>query len=256
MILAGIDHAWACTKNPTAIVIGTCDGGILQVTDVQASVLSVDGILERLLGINGLTGVAIDASLIIPNVTGQRTCERELSAHYGKMGASCHASNLTLYPNAASVALSRKLEEHSFTHLGTKKWQIECYPHPAIIEIFGLPERLKYKKGRVAEKKAGQKRLASLISGLSNSPTLPLRLGSDVRELVDPTHIDAVRGKALKSNEDMLDAIICLYVAGLYAIGAKHRVFGDTSEGYIWVPASGVIEPLGDSLETSETEAG
>ena len=110
MILAGIDHAWACTKNPTAIVIGTCDGGILQVTDVQASVLSVDGILERLLGINGLTGVAIDASLIIPNVTGQRTCERELSAHYGKMGASCHASNLTLYPDAASVALSKKLE--------------------------------------------------------------------------------------------------------------------------------------------------
>jgi predicted RNase H-like nuclease len=238
MILAGIDLAWACTKNPTAIATGTYDGGILQVTDVHASVLTVDGIVESLLDIEGLTGVAVDASLIIPNISGQRPCERELSAHYGKMGASCHASNLTLYPAAASVALSRKLEEHSFTHLGTEKWQIECYPHPAIIEIFDLPERLKYKKGRVAEKKAGQKQLASLISGLSNSPTLPLRLGSGVREFIDPAHIDAQRGKALKSNEDMLDAIVCLYVAGLYAIGARHRVFGDTTEGYIWVPAS------------------
>jgi predicted RNase H-like nuclease len=238
MILAGIDLAWACTKNPTAIANGTYDGGILQVTDVHASVLAVDGILERLLDINGLTGVAIDASLIIPNVTGQRACERELSAHYGKMGASCHASNLTLYPDAASVALSRKLGEHDFKHLGKETWQIECYPHPAIIEIFGLPERLKYKKGRVAEKKAGQKQLASLISGLSTSPILPLRLGSDVREIIDPAHIDALRGKALKANEDMLDAIVCLYVAGLYAIGARHRVFGDTTEGYIWVPAS------------------
>jgi len=238
MILAGIDLAWACTKNPTAIAIGTYDSGILQVTDVHASVLPVGGIVNRLLDINELTGVAIDASLIIPNTTGQRTCERELSSHYGKMGAACHSSNLTLYPYAASVALSKKLEEHSFKHLGTDKWQIECYPHPAIIEIFGLPERLKYKKGRVAEKKDGQKQLATLISSLSNSPTLPLGLGSDIQELIDPAHIDALRGKALKSNEDMLDAIICLYVAGLYAICAKHRVFGDTTEGYIWVPAS------------------
>ena len=222
MLLAGIDLAWACTKNPTAIATGTYDGGILRATHVNASVLGVDGIVDRLLDINGLTGVAVDASLIIPNVTGQRACERELSSHYGKMGASCHASNLTLYPDAASVALSRKLEEHGFKHLDTEKWQIECYPHPAIIEIFGLPERLKYKKGRVAEKKAGQKQLASHISSLSNSSILPLRLGSDVQEFIEPAHIDALRGKALKSNEDMLDAIICLYVAGLYAIGARH----------------------------------
>ena len=208
MILAGIDLAWACTKNPTAIATGTYDGGILHVTHVNASVLTVEGIVERLLDIEGLTGVAIDASLIIPNISGQRPCERELSAQYGKMGASCHASNLTLYPDAASVALSRKLEEHDFKHLGTKKWQIECYPHPAIIEIFGLSERLKYKKGRVAEKKAGQKQLANLILGLSNGPTLPLRLGSNVREIIDPAFIDALRGKALKSNEDMLDAIM------------------------------------------------
>lgn len=240
MILAGIDLAWACTKNPTAIAVGTCDGCILEVTHVDASVLPVEGIVERLLDINGLTGVAIDASLVIPNVTGQRACERELSSHYGKMKASCHASNLTLYPNAASVALSRKLEKHDFMHLGREKWQIECYPHPAIIEIFGLFERLKYKKGGVAEKKAGQKQLASLISSLSNSTTLRLRLGSDAREIADPAHIETLRGKALKSNEDMLDAIICLYVAGLYAIGANHRVFGNTTEGYIWVPTSEV----------------
>lgn len=238
MILAGIDLAWACTKNPTAIAVGAYDGGALQVNHVHASVQTVDGIVNRLLDSDGLTGVAIDASLIIPNVTGQRVCERELSAHYGKRGASCHASNLTLYPAAASVALSMKLEEHGFNHLGTGKWQIECYPHPAIIEIFGLSERLKYKKGRVTEKKAGQKQLASFISGLSTSSILPLRPGSAVQEFIDPAHIDALRGKALKSNEDMLDAIICLYVAGLYAIGARHRVFGDTSEGYIWVPAS------------------
>ena len=133
MILAGIDLAWACNKNPTAIAIGTYDGGILHVTHVNASKLTVDSIVERLLDINGLTGVAVDASLIIRNATGQRPCERELSAHYGKMGASCHSSNLTLYPDAASVALSKKLEVQDFKHLGAEKWQMECYPHPALI---------------------------------------------------------------------------------------------------------------------------
>ena len=245
MILAGIDLAWACTKNPTAIAVGTYDDAILHVTHVDASVLTVDGIVNRLQDINGLSGVAIDASLIITKVTGQRTCERELSSQYGRMGASCHSCNLTLYPDAASVSLSIKLDEHGFKHLGTVKWQIECYPHPAIIEIFGLSERLKYKKGRVAERKAGQKKLASLISCLSSSPTLPLCLGSDIRKIIDHAHIDALRGKALKSNEDMLDAIVCLYVAGLYAIGAGHRVFGDTTEGYIWVPAGKVTGPSG-----------
>jgi hypothetical protein len=43
-----------------------------------------------------------------------------------------------------------------------------------------VTERLKYKKGLIAGKKTGLKQLASLISDLSNNPTLPLRLGSDV----------------------------------------------------------------------------
>lgn len=33
-------------------------------------------------------------------------------------------------------------------------------------------------------------------------------LGSDPYFFIDPAHIDALRGKVLKSNEDMLDAII------------------------------------------------
>ncbi len=49
-------------------------------------------------------------------------------------------------------------------------------------------------------------------------------------------------GQALKSNEDALDAIICLYIAGLYAIGFQGQVFGDKSSGYIWVPGDVCID--------------
>ncbi|MES9888067.1 MAG: DUF429 domain-containing protein [Candidatus Sedimenticola sp. 6PFRAG1] len=241
MKLAGIDFAWLCNKNPTAIALGDLADGVLNVTSVEVSVLPVDQIVKKVLSEEGLSGIAVDASLIIPNQTGQRSCEIAISKHYGAMGASCHASNLTLYPEAASVELSLILGENGFAHLSTLKWQIECYPHPSIIEIFGLPRRLAYKKGRVAEKKAGQKQLASLIKRLSSSPVLPLHLNPDVYMYLDESHVDSLRGKGLKSNEDALDAIICLYIAGLYANGAPGRTFGNTDDGYIWVPQGNVL---------------
>ena len=39
-------------------------------------------------------------------------------------------------------------------------------------------------------------------------------------------------------NEDYLDSLICLYIAGLYAVGHPGELFGDTVSGYIWVPGA------------------
>lgn len=236
MKLAGIDLAWHPEKNPTAIAVGILEEGHLTVSAVEVSVLSVSQIAEKLLSAGELAGVAVDASLIIPNVSEQRACEKEISRCYGGMGASCHASNTTLYPEAASVSLSQKLYSNGFEHLGESKWQIECYPHPAIIEIFGLSRRLAYKKGRVADKKSGQKQLAQLVKSLSCSPVLPLHLTQDVFEFFDEPNIDSLRGRKLKSNEDALDAVVCLYIAGLYSISASGQTFGNVKDGYIWVP--------------------
>ncbi|MEJ2621329.1 MAG: hypothetical protein P8163_14015 [Candidatus Thiodiazotropha sp.] len=102
----------------------------------------VNQLLQRLSALCDLSGIAIDASLMIPNQQGQRRCEKALS----------------------SVALSRHLVRQGFQHLGRKKWQIECYPHPAMIEMFRLDRRLSYKKGLVAEGRAGQKQLADPIT--------------------------------------------------------------------------------------------
>ncbi len=42
--------------------------------------------------------------------------------------------------------------------------------------------------------------------------------------------------RELKDNEDGLDAVFCLYIAGLFAVGAPIRCFGDRDAGYIVVP--------------------
>ena len=234
--LAGIDLAWHSDNNPSALAFGELSDGVLEVTDVIPAVYSIEKIVGQLNSTDQLQGVAIDASLIIPNESGQRRCEKEIARHYGSRGAACHASNTTLYPDADSVKLSKTLSLQGFEHLGKDKWQIECYPHPAIIEIFGLERRLYYKKGRVADKKAGQKRLASLITGLSKNHLLPLRLNDHHGQYFDHDHINSLKGKTLKSNEDALDAIICLYIAGLYTVDAPSRFFGNIDDGYVWIP--------------------
>ena len=237
-LLSGIDLAWRSERNGTGIAFGLLQHDQLLVTDVATGLVSLDAVLAKIDRQDSLQGLAIDAPLIIRNASGQRPCERLIGAHYGARKASCHTSNLRLYPDASSVRLSQALETRGFAHLGasTGKWQLECYPHPAIIEIFGLKERHAYKKGRVAGRRAGQRALARYIAQLAVSPVLPLLLASGMDDCLSEDRIHKLCGAALKHNEDLLDALICLYVAGLYAKGLRARVFGDTQDGYVYVP--------------------
>ena len=116
------------------------------------------------------------------------------------------------------------------------KWQIECYPHPAIIECFDLPERLAYKKGSVADRKLGQIELAKLILSLECSRLLPLFIPKNLKRHLSHEYIRSLKGRLLKTNEDALDAIMCLYIAAIYSINAKSTAYGDKELGYIFVP--------------------
>jgi predicted RNase H-like nuclease len=236
MILAGVDLAWQSEKNPSAIAIGNLTENVLTIDEIQPAIYGFENVFKYLDGIDRLIGISIDAPLIINNQTGQRACEKGIGKTYGSRHASCHTSNTKLYPNAKSVQLSTRLSEYGFNHLDIVKWQIECYPHPAIIEIFGLPERLKYKKGRVSEKKIGQHKLATLIQSLGRSQILKIVFNNVTNQILDRDFIESLQGKSLKSNEDALDSILCLYISGLYAINHAGNVFGNVDSGYIWVP--------------------
>ncbi|WP_114435546.1 DUF429 domain-containing protein [Marinobacter nauticus] len=181
------------------------------------------------------------APLIIRNQTGQRECERAVGSEYGARHASCHTSNLTKFPDSDAVLLSKRLVDEGFTHLGSTSecWQIECYPHPALIELFELPMRLPYKRGRVGEKRSGQTTLAQLLSSFKGAGHLILEVPEKFRHYFNPEHIDQLKGKALKHNEDVLDSVICLVVAAFYQLGVQDRVFGSVEDGYIYVPDLG-----------------
>lgn len=236
MKLAGIDLAWQGEHNPSAVAIGCIQSNQLVLESLEPTVYGLTRIVEHLTKQEGLQGIAIDAPLIIKNESGQRGCEKALSREYGSRKASCHTSNKRLYPEALSVELSSILQAQGFDHLAMNKWQIECYPHPAIIECFDLPERLAYKKGSVADRKLGQIKLARLILSLERSRLLPLLIPKEFKRHLSGEYIRSIKGRLLKTNEDALDAILCLYIAGLYSIKARSTVYGDKELGYIFVP--------------------
>lgn len=239
MKIVGIDLAWQSENNTTALAIGGLHGGMFRIEIVYEALAGLDEIVDVVHQEGGVQGVAIDAPLIITNQSGQRLCERELSKVYGGRGASCHSSNLTLYPNPTSLTLSTRLQEKGFKHLMPAvrgRWQLECYPHPAIIEIFGLSERLPYKKGRVAEKKQGQANLAKHIKSLEESQTLRLKIEKGAEQFLNEKRIFSNKGADLKKNEDALDSIICAYIGALYASSVSEKTFGSIETGYIYVP--------------------
>jgi predicted RNase H-like nuclease len=239
MRIIGIDLAWQSERNTTALAVGELHDGCLRITKIYDSLASLNDVTGVIESLDDVSGVAIDAPLIIENNSGQRDCERALSKEYGSKKSSCHASNKSLYPNAPSTALANYLSERGFAHLGRpneERWQIECYPHPAIIELFGLPERLAYKKGKVGEKKQGQVKLSNYINALKTSKVLALSTNSEVAEHLVEESILSKSGKAMKQNEDALDSIICTFIGALYASNKPSNVFGTVGAGYIYVP--------------------
>ncbi len=237
MVLAGVDLAWQSEKNGSGLAFGVVESDRLRVLEAYSAVVGLKAIRAGLARYPKLTGLAIDAPLIINNAQGQRECERLLARRYASRKASCHASNLNLYPAAASVELSKELQVRGFAHAPSRgNFQLECYPHPALIEIFGLPERLAYKKGKVFERRNGQIVLAGLLENLQSSPVLSPEYPAALTDRMRPAYIESLRGQALKDNEDLLDAIVCLYVAALFAKRQPGQVFGTTQDGYIYVP--------------------
>ena len=239
MKILGIDLAWKSERNTTAIAVGELSGKEFRIVNIDKSLSNLEAV-KNIINIDpSIYGISIDAPLIINNESGQRICETELSRVYSGRKAGCHTSNTRLYPNASSVELSNFYLENGFRHLGDYRremWQIECYPHPAIVEIFDLPERLPYKKGKVSEKRKGQVILAGYIANLESSSVLKLTFDDLVVDILNRDIIESNRGHKIKESEDALDSIICAYIGALYATSVKHQIFGSVEKGYIYVP--------------------
>ena len=185
--------------------------------------------------------VAVDAPTIINNPTSMRLCDRLTHRYFGRYHAGCYPANLNSRFAERTIGFSKSLSDRGFqqaVNIQPKlvgRYQIEVFPHPATINLFGLTKIIKYKKGKIAERRRELKRLRGYITDVL--PSLAPSLDSLALQQI-PEILDTQTGKELKAIEDMLDSILCAYVAAYwwYWGTEKNLVLGDLDTGYIVIP--------------------
>lgn len=235
MRFLGIDFGWQ--EKPSGLAVLDWNGHSLCFSAMErrnsiAEVLAwVD---EETLDQQAL--IAVDAPIIVRNTSGMRGADRLMHTHFGKYHAGAYPANLQRPFAALTTRLGEELLERNVEHADSiiprkpGRFQIEVFPHAAIVELFDLDRIIKYKKGLVASRFQELKRYRDLLrTGLPRlNPSLTLSSLPSFEQ----------RGPQMKNVEDQFDAVICAYVGAYwwYWGDAGSHAFGSAKEGYIVVP--------------------
>lgn len=244
MRFVGLDLAWSPRNTSGAVVLGWDGTAARPIAweDALTDDAAIVGFIAHEIG-DGPALVAADAPLVVRNETGSRPCDRAVSSAYGHAEAGARPVSLrSVGPHMRGEKIVARLEEIGVRHSPTVRRQalvrqvVEVYPHPGMVELFGLTKTLKYKA--CPERPypllwAELGRLRDLLRSLSTYE--PILEGGSLLDAQDP---HGLRGRVLKRLEDLLDACFCAYTAlHIWYWGeAGYRRFGDLESGYILVP--------------------
>lgn len=186
--------------------------------------------------------IAVDAPTLIPNARGMRVPDKLTHKYFGRYHAGCYPANLQRPFAERTVAFGLSLEERGFLHAPQiipqtrGRYQVEVYPHAAMVQLFQLERILKYKKGKLAERKVELKKLQSYTQEVLPQLIPVMALGEFHGTIAQP--LEGLRGSELKALEDQLDSLICAYIGAYwwYWGESRNQVLGDRATGYIIVP--------------------
>jgi predicted RNase H-like nuclease len=237
-VFAGIDLAWG-QRARTGLAVVDATGRLVASASVVTDVEITD-FLEPYAA--QLATVAVDAPLIVTNPTGQRPCEREITAVFGRYGAGTHPANTSnpLFDRPRGATLAARLGwTIDPAHVGRPGDPVclEVYPHPAMVGLFGLPYTIPYKGKRGRDLASLKAAYEVLLDGMERHfPELDLR-SSQRWTALRAAVAGAQRKAELERIEDEVDAIVCAYLAWLWSNrpGAL-QVYGDVTSGYIVAP--------------------
>jgi predicted RNase H-like nuclease len=235
MHFVGLDLAWG-EKNSTGVAAVDSDGRLLHVGAAQDDA-SIEAAVSPYVSNDCL--VAIDAPLIVKNLTGHRPCEAALNHDFQRFDAGARPAYAEKPefndPRGARIATALTLDMDPLS--SSPRRAIEVYPHPATIALFGLEKTLKYKRGPFEVRQSELLQLMTLIEGLDKA-TPRLRVNHNVSWVELRRRIAAAtRPAQLDRDEDPVDAVLCAYVA-LYWYHRPEDVtlYGDFATGYVITP--------------------
>lgn len=238
MKFIGIDLGWK--SQPSGLCCLELEDGKLQLLDLgrQEAIADILTWIDKIVQSEAPAMIAVDAPTLIPNFTGSRLPDKLSHKYFGKYHAGCYPANQNLAFAERTINFGLELESRGFVHAPTiepqtpGRYQIEVFPHPAIVNLFGLERILKYKKGRISDRRLELIKLQNYILEILPSLSPPLSF-IDFFPLEIPT-----TGAALKETEDKLDSLICAYVAAYWWFWGiqSNLVLGDLTTGYIVIP--------------------
>ncbi|BBD69643.1 hypothetical protein NIES4072_30220 [Nostoc commune NIES-4072] len=241
MKFIGIDLGWK--SQPSGLCCLEWIDGQLQLLDLDRKEAIADILtwIDQSVQPDEPAIIAVDAPTLIPNATGSRLPDKLSHKYFGKYHAGCYPANQNLPFADRTINFGLELESRGFAHAPTiepqklSRYQIEVFPHPAIVNLFNLERILKYKKGTLSQRRLELIKLQNYLLNILPSLSPPLRslrlCGSFPSEI--PT-----TGATLKATEDKLDSLICAYVAAYWWYWGEQRnlVLGDRTTGYIVIP--------------------
>jgi predicted RNase H-like nuclease len=245
--LLGLDLAWV-ERNPTGAVVVRADESGAWRADAPETLLSDQDILdwaEEHAGAHCVMG--IDAPLFAPNEPKtSREADKQVTRLYGRFHAGVYPANSERCPRPIRLAqkfaaLGWGLDPFALGGSANSSQRVkgrhalEVYPHAASVGLFGLSRIVKYKRGRVAVRRAGLQRLQDLIHEHLPTPGIGIR---------PPPRIDIapLRGRAIKAAEDRLDALLCAAMIARFVLHPNECLLpgatdsNDFAAGYILVP--------------------
>lgn len=246
MKFLGIDLGWR--SGASGLCCLSWQAGELQLIDIgiEKAIESIITWVETVVPPTEPAIIAVDAPTIIPNATGMRLADKLTHKHFGRYHAGSYPANLNRPFAQNTVGFGEALESRGFIHAPTiepqkpGRYQIEVYPHPAMVNLFKLDRILKYKKGRLQERRVEISKLRQYIIEIMPILEPRLNLGKALKSSQrNPLFGEIPSTTAtLKQLEDKLDSLICAYIAAYWWYWGKEKnwVLGDRSSGYIIVP--------------------
>lgn len=268
-VFIGLDLAWS-ERNPSGCAV-ICNKRLIAHTGELGDNAEIFRFIDSHLPDGNPAVVGIDAPLRVPNESGSRRCDRELSADWRQFQAGALPANRKLLGRPRKVADSTQAKSGTKDNLDQEKpvqnavrgeeivkllvkrlrfteaapvpkktedrIVCEVYPHPAHISLFNLNLTLKYKsrnKRSYATRWAEMERYQHYLRSLRHhTPEL-----KRTKELLMNTDVRQLSGKNLKQYEDTLDAITCAYIVYYcWFHGPAHtKVYGSIPQGHIIVP--------------------
>ncbi|OGS50355.1 MAG: hypothetical protein A3K65_08280 [Euryarchaeota archaeon RBG_16_68_12] len=242
----GIDLAWS-PRNSTGLAIAERVGGRWVLREAMAGLRSNEDILSYIrAGVGDEPAIlAIDAPLVVPWQKKGREGDRLITRLFGPYEAGVYPATrfyLGRYGGRRIWDLVGDLERAGFRHdcrfhpRKPTRLFFETYPHAAMVALFGLPKTLKYKvrEGRTYETRwRAFRELESHLRGLSRSD--PAMAG--IEQAFEPD-VRTLHGGRLKDYDDLLDGILCAYIAAYYWTWGTRRcaIVGSLEGGYIVTP--------------------